>query len=55
MTHQYEPHDAPETMTRDFYLTAVVVAVAIVGAATILVAACCAVGWVIAVAPRLGV
>lgn len=43
--HQYEPHDAPDPMTRDFYVGAVIVACSLVGAAVIVVAACCAVGW----------
>lgn len=42
--HQYEPHDAPDPMTRDFYVGAVIVGVCLIGAAAIVLAACCAVG-----------
>lgn len=43
--HQYEPHDAPDPMTRTLTVAAVIVACSLVGAAVIVVAACCAVGW----------
>lgn len=42
--HQYEPHDAPDPMTRNAVVAAIAVACSIIGAAVIVLAACCAVG-----------
>lgn len=51
--HQYEPHDAPDVMTRDFTVAAVVTVLCLLGAAAVLLLVCGAVGWGLAQLGRL--